>query len=109
VAEQPQREQRVDPRRLDAAQDPSASCRSRIQRSALRTAYHRSGLNGCRPYACSALSSAPNASSHAVARAVRGRAAVPSSAIPNGTGRTGRRLETTASGTIVWRAQQAQS
>ncbi len=69
--------------------EPSASCRSRIQRSAVAIARRRSALGG------------------RGGRVVPGRA--PSSRRSTRASRTGRSAITTDSATIVWRAQHAKS
>ena len=86
--------------------EPSASCRSRIHRTALATARRRSGRTGWSSKACSTRSKTRQ---KRLALTFGGGVGPCSSATPKGSGRVGRRLATTVSGTMVCRAQQAKS
>ena len=77
-------------------QEPSASCRSRIQRAARRTAPRRAaGPTGCRAYAVQHLVQHAGRRRSQAGRPARLRPAAGrrrrSSSMPNGSGRTGRR------------------
>src|SRR5215471_1568161 len=93
-------------------QQPSASCLAMIQSVQRRSAAWRTLFGSRGPIACSALSSALNAADQGSFWSPFGggpEALEYSSPSWNGSGRLGRCADTTASATIVCRAQQPQS